>query len=85
MELIELTGTATADVTVGFPYIDAPIDLDPTVGSPAPDTPDNQAAKMIQSISSINSQSMNYQQKSGSITQVLDEYTNVTNFKNYPN
>jgi len=85
MELIELTGTATAEVTVGFPYIDAPIDLDPTVGSPAPDTPDNQAGKMIQSVPSLNSQSMNYQQKSGSIIQVLDEYTNVTNFKNYPN
>ncbi|MAE81192.1 MAG: hypothetical protein CMB80_00545 [Flammeovirgaceae bacterium] len=84
MELIELSGTATAEITVGYPFIDAPTDLDPTVGSPAPDTNDNQAAKLIQSVPSINSQSMNYQQKSGSITQVLDEYTNVTNFKNYP-
>lgn len=84
VELIELTGTATGEVTVGFPYIDAPTDLDPTVGSPAPDTPDRQVQKMSQSLPTVNSQSMNYQQKSGTIIKVLDEYTNVNNFKNYP-
>jgi len=84
LELLQLTGSNTGEITIANTSIPFPQDTFPTPNEPSPDTPGDIVERRMVSTTSSNAQNFNMQNKSGQIIKVNDEITNSTNYTKYP-